>query len=213
MLARLSSYMCYAGMTVYVNQGTPSPSDEGANTGLLLVWGALSVACIVLQLSVMIIATILHLSLLEVSCREGSEDAAFQYDAVALPDGDVMTVQQLERLWEEQYEWWYRRLVQLFSAGLPLMFGLLIPLAHIKFLFLPSCAWTASAICFVGVGIWFRVHTFMVGHLLHRPYTPSAAASTQGQRISPARNGCPEDVGSGRQREGEHENTTSDAVE
>jgi hypothetical protein len=187
MLARLSSYMSYAGMTVYVNQSTPSPSEEGANDGLLLTWGVLSVACIVLELTVMIIATILHVSLLEASCREGSVDPSLQYDAAARPEGDVMTVRQLECLWETQYEWWYRRLVLLFSAGLPLTFALLVPLAHIKFPQFPSCAWPATFVCLAGIFIWFRVHRSMVGHLLHVQHTARPASSlTRSTRAAPA---------------------------
>eukprot|EP00285_Hemiselmis_virescens_P004167 CAMPEP_0173412214 /NCGR_PEP_ID=MMETSP1356-20130122/78958_1 /TAXON_ID=77927 ORGANISM="Hemiselmis virescens, Strain PCC157" /NCGR_SAMPLE_ID=MMETSP1356 /ASSEMBLY_ACC=CAM_ASM_000847 /LENGTH=147 /DNA_ID=CAMNT_0014374079 /DNA_START=42 /DNA_END=482 /DNA_ORIENTATION=+ len=69
-LARLSSYMCLAEMTIYINQSLPGRSEGELHHALLGVWGVLCVAGIVSNMVIMLASTIIHISVLQVSCHE-----------------------------------------------------------------------------------------------------------------------------------------------
>ena len=86
--------MCYAEITVLVNQHLPDESDFKMSHALLGVWGVLCVFNIILHVTVMLIANIIHISILQVSTHEGPEDTLTDAEQYKLdgsnPDGIVM---------------------------------------------------------------------------------------------------------------------------
>jgi hypothetical protein len=101
-LARISSYMCYAETTIFVNQHIPDDSDFEMSDALLGVWGVLCLVNILLHITVMLIANIIHISILQVSAHEGPEDALTDAEQYKLdgsnPDGIVMHPCQVRTL-------------------------------------------------------------------------------------------------------------------
>ncbi|KAJ1482904.1 hypothetical protein T484DRAFT_2628839 [Baffinella frigidus] len=176
LLARVSGYMALAMITVYVNQNIPDQSGAWytRGQGLLMVWGVLSIACVVLHLTVMLLATMMNVSLLERSAQEDSTDNLKDVRALITRDmeggdgveGNVMTPYQLEKLWRQEYAGWFRRLIMLFSAGIPLSFSVFTPLALIKFQHCEGCTWAIACVSLLGIAIWWRFHASMVSHIL-----------------------------------------------
>lgn len=92
--------MCLAEMTVYVNQSLPEDEEFYTNRWLMGIWGIMSVSAIVLHINLMMIASIIHIAVLQISVHEGPEDTlSSNTDQYRLdgsnPEGIVMHPQQV----------------------------------------------------------------------------------------------------------------------
>ena len=66
--------MVYSEITCYVNMTVPDPSQTALDDGLLMTWGLLNVFGVILHVSLMVVAMLLYIAILQVSAHEGPED-------------------------------------------------------------------------------------------------------------------------------------------
>lgn len=102
--------------------------------------------------------------LIDRDSAEGAEELALGAAA--------MTPFQLEAVWRREYDRWFRRLVLLFSAGIPLSLAVFTPLALIKLPRCPACAWAVGCSSITGLAVWLRFHLSMVSHILWASEVP-----------------------------------------
>ena len=161
--------MVYSEITCYVNMTVPDPSQTALDDGLLMTWGLLNVFGVILHVSLMVVAMLLYIAILQVSAHEGPEDELRPeecYSRDSNPNGIVMSEGQFLGIWNDRYEVYFQYLISFFSWGAGIFFATLIPTAHVRYFMNSAAAWIQCGALFVALILWGRIHSSIVPSLM-----------------------------------------------
>ncbi|KAJ1495705.1 hypothetical protein T484DRAFT_1924949, partial [Baffinella frigidus] len=176
LLARLSALMGGFQVAMYINQGVPPSSErwpnataaesipgkpgesvwEGnhqLNDGLVTLWAFCCVSVIVLNFSIMVVASLIQLAVVHATYREGFGEAVISEDQYHLrdcTDGIIVNEEQFMDFWRFSYQERFQTLMKLFSYGVPVV----VPF-----------------IC-----VWAKYHSQLVVYITHNPEDPEGHA-------------------------------------
>ena len=173
LLTRLSSYMMYAWLTIYVNQNPPTIAEHPLAEWIIACWGCLCVLCCTMHMLILMVANLIHVAIMNLSAKEDlvdemRNDRVYHYEKKVLEPFSraCMTVAELDMVWEDFFDKWYSRLVYSFSLSIPVSFLTLVFLAHVKFYMSIASSWISTAIGIVGVLVWVRFRSPLVAYLM-----------------------------------------------
>ena len=168
-LSQISGYMCLAEMTIYVNITLPDPEYYAMSHTLLMIWGVTCVVAIILNVSIMVLCTLLLVSIQQLSSHEGNEDI-FEPESLYSSqneEGSVMTTEHFEEIWKARYEAWYRRIIIFLWLSMLLFFSLLPSLSWVKNFEHHKSAWMVASIAVLAMVVGAPISRAKLGHILH----------------------------------------------